>query len=367
MCNELVRSARQKPDNSRESFDAFAQSLIELRKAAGPGRKKGRRKTVDELEAWLSPFGLAHLAPTLRANDIDLDILPALSEADLEKLGLSLGHRRKLLRAIEDLARLPSSPTKSSAEPAPSPLSSTAAERRQLTVMFCDLVGSTALSRRLDPEDLGEVIRGYQDVMSGVVAQHGGYVANFLGDGIIAYFGWPRADEDEATQAIRAGLEAVETARRLPCGNGDPLQVRVGIASGNVVVGDVETAGRRQPGAIAGDTPNLAARLQALADANQVVIDELTRQLVGVGFLFEELGPQALKGFAEPVLPRGCWPSGPPKADSRRAKVGLRRSSAASTRRRCLWSGSSVRRQGKARPCCCRAKPGSANRASFKR
>jgi len=256
---------------------------------------------VDELETWLAPLGLAQLAPALRAHDIDLDILPALSEADLEKLGLSLGHRRKLLRAMEDLARIPSSSTKPSAAPAPSPVPGASAERRQLTVMFSDLVGSTALSQRLDPEDVRELIRSYQDAVSSVVAQYGGYVANFLGDGIVSYFGWPRADEDEAAQAVRAGLCAIETVRQLTCGSAEPLQARVGIASGTVVVGDLETVGRSQPGAIAGDTPNLAARLQALAEANQVVIDELTRHLVGAGFVLEELGTQALKGLAEPV------------------------------------------------------------------
>jgi class 3 adenylate cyclase/tetratricopeptide (TPR) repeat protein len=167
--------------------------------------------------------------------------------------------------------------------------------------MFCDIVGSTALSRRLDPEDLREVIRQYQDAVSGVVARHGGYVAHFQGDGVIAYFGWPQADEDEAAQAVRAGLEAIETVRKLPSGNAEQLSSRVGIASGTVVVGDLEAAGRVQTGAIAGDTPNLAARLQALADADQVVIDSLTQQLVGAVFLVKDLGPQALRGLVEPV------------------------------------------------------------------
>jgi class 3 adenylate cyclase/tetratricopeptide (TPR) repeat protein len=257
--------------------------------------------SLDELEAWLAPLGLAQLAPALRAHDIDLDILPALSEADLKELGLSLGHRRKLLRAMEDVTHSPSQPTKPSTAPALGPVPGGSAERRQLTVMFSDLVGSTALSQRLDPEDVRELIRSYQDAVSGVVAQYGGYVANFLGDGIISYFGWPRADEDEAAQAVRAGLCAIETVRQLPCGSAEPLQARVGIASGTVVVGDLETVGRPQPDAIAGDTPNLAARLQALAEANQVVIDELTRHLVGAGFVLEELGTKALKGLAEPV------------------------------------------------------------------
>jgi class 3 adenylate cyclase/tetratricopeptide (TPR) repeat protein len=254
---------------------------------------------VDELETWLTPLGLAQLAPAFRANDIDLDILPALSEADLEKLGLSLGHRRKLLRALESVPRIPRSAP--SAPSPPSPVAGATAERRQLTVMFCDLVGSTALSQRLDPEDMRELIRTYQDAVSGVVARHDGYVANFLGDGIVAYFGWPRADEDEAAQAIRAALAAIATVRQLRCGSADPLSARVGVASGTVVVGDLETLGRPQPGAVAGDTPNLAARLQALAQANQVVIDELTQQLVGASFVLEDLGPQALKGLAGPV------------------------------------------------------------------
>ncbi len=258
---------------------------------------------MDELETWLARLGLAPLAPVLKANDIDLDILPALSEADLEKLGLSLGHRRKLLRAVGDLSATVSPTSEPGAEPPPCRSPGASAERRQLTVMFCDLVGSTALSRRLDPEDLSEVIRSYQDMVSGVVARHGGYVANFLGDGIVAYFGWPHADEDDAAQAIRAGLDAAEKVRQLLHGEGEPLRARVGIASGTVVVGDAETAGRRQTGAVAGDTPNLAARLQALAEPDQVVIDELTRQLVGAGFLLEDLGPQALKGIAEPVRP----------------------------------------------------------------
>lgn len=256
---------------------------------------------MDELEAWLARLGLAKLAPVLGANDIDLDILPALSEADLEKLGLSLGHRRKLLRAVQDLAGAPSSARAPSPESPSNAIPGASAERRQLTVMFSDLVGSMALSRRLDPEDLRELIRSYQDAVSGVVARHGGYVANFLGDGIVAYFGWPRADEDEAAQAIRCGLAAVETVRQLPCGGAEPLRARVGIASGTVVVGDLETSGRRQAGAVAGDTPNLAARLQALAEPGQVVIDELTRQLGGGGFVLEELGPQAVKGLAESV------------------------------------------------------------------
>ena len=242
----------------------------------------------DELRRWLEQIGLAQHAETLAANDIDLDVLPELSDEDLKELGLSLGHRRRLLRAIVQRR------SESSVGAAPE-TPSRDAERRQLTVLFCDLVGSTELSRRFDPEDLRELIRRYQDAVSGAVVRHGGYVANFLGDGIIAYFGWPHADEDNAGQAVRAALDAVVAVRELS------LRAHAGIASGPVVVGDLDAAGRRQTGAVVGETPNLAARLEALAGPHQVVIDGLTRQLIGAAFALEEAGPQSLKGFAEPV------------------------------------------------------------------
>ena len=243
----------------------------------------------DELRRWLEQIGLAQHAGTFAANDIDLDVLPELSDEDLKELGLSLGHRRKLLRALADRA------IEKTADDAALQIPSRDAERRQLTVLFCDLVGSTELSRRFDPEDLRELIRRYQDAVSGAVVRHGGYVANFLGDGIIAYFGWPRADEDNAAQAVRAALDAVVAVRELS------LRAHAGIASGPVVVGDLDAAGRRQTGAVAGETPNLAARLEGLAEPDQVVIDGLTRQLIGAAFALDELGPQSLKGFVDPV------------------------------------------------------------------
>jgi class 3 adenylate cyclase len=247
----------------------------------------------DDLRSWLQRIGLEQLAETFAANDIDLDVLPELTDEDLRELGLSLGHRRRLLRAIAELSGERPPPT---AEPVTSSGDrGREAERRQLTVLFCDLVGSTELSGRHDPEDLRELLRRYHDAMTEVVVRHGGYVANYLGDGVLAYFGWPRAEEDEAAQAVRAGLAAVAAAKELA------LHVHVGIASGTVVVGDLEAAGRRQAGAIAGETPNLAARLEALAGADQVVIGGLTRQLVGAAFVLDDLGPQELKGIAEPV------------------------------------------------------------------
>jgi class 3 adenylate cyclase len=211
------------------------------------------------LRRWLDQIGLAQHAEIFAANDV----LPDLSDEDLKELGLSLGHRRRLLRAIAELSSERSSPA---VEPAERSQAAAAggdpvreAEQRQLTVLFCDLVGSTELSGRHDPEDLRDLLSRYHDAMTAVVDRYGGYVANYLGDGVLAYFGWPRADEDQAAQAIRAGLDAVAAVKEFG------LRARVGIASGTVVVGDIEGAGRRQTGAIAGEIPNLAARLQALA------------------------------------------------------------------------------------------------------
>jgi class 3 adenylate cyclase/tetratricopeptide (TPR) repeat protein len=250
----------------------------------------------EDLRLWLRRVGLEQHAEIFMANDIDIDVLPELSDEDLKELGLSLGHRRRILRMISELSDAAVQPPATGmARHGAGDDSVREAERRQLTVLFCDLVGSTELSHRHDPEDLRELIRNYQDAVTGAVVRHGGYVANFLGDGIIAYFGWPRADEDEAAQAVRAGLDAVIAVRELS------LQARAGIASGTVVVGDLDAAGRRQIGAVAGETPNLAARLQALAEPDQVVIDALTRQLVGAGFVLDDLGPQSVKGIAEPV------------------------------------------------------------------
>src|SRR5438128_5524771 len=170
---------------------------------------------AEDLRRWLHPIGLEKLADTLAANDIDLDLLPELSDEDLKELGLSLGHRRRLLRAIGEMASA-QQPTAAPATAAVSDIGPAAdstareAERRQLTVMVCDLVGSTELSRRFDPEDLRELLRRYQDAVTAVVERYGGYIANYLGDGVLAYFGWPHADEDDAAQAIRAGLGAVE-------------------------------------------------------------------------------------------------------------------------------------------------------------
>jgi predicted ATPase/class 3 adenylate cyclase len=253
---------------------------------------------MDELERWLAQLGLMQLAPTLRANDVDLDILPELNEADLEKLGLSLGQRKKLLKAVASLPH-PSSPTAPNAAPAPSLIPASSAERRQLTVMFCDLVGSTALASRLDPEDLREVIGVYHRCVAATVACFDGFVAKYIGDGVLLYFGYPQAHEDDAERAVRVGLALVDAIGRLQAS--ERLRVRVGIATGLAVVGDVIGTGAAQEQAVVGETPNLAARLQTVADPDAVVIAQSTRHLVHGLFDLADLGRHDLKGFAEPV------------------------------------------------------------------
>jgi class 3 adenylate cyclase/tetratricopeptide (TPR) repeat protein len=256
---------------------------------------------ADDLEQWLRNIGLGDYVEGFAAQRVTWDVLGDLSDQDLKELGLPLGDRKRFLRAITTLEERAAAPA--SMESFSSAVSQgREAQRRQLTVLFCDLVGSTELSRRLDPEDLRDLSRRYQDGVAGVIARYGGYVANFLGDGIVAYFGWPLADEDQAEQAVRAGLEALAAVRSLSDGRGDGLSVlaRVGIASGVVVVGDLESGGARQA-AVSGETPNLAARLQAEALPDQVVIGGLTRQLVGDVFELDDFGARSLKGFATPV------------------------------------------------------------------
>ena len=212
---------------------------------------------MDELDKWLTLLGLAALAPTLRANDIDLDILPALTEGDLEKLGLSLGHRRKLLRAAADLARLSSSSSSSipSAEQPATQSLNASAERRQLTVMFCDLVGSTALAARLDPEDMRDIIGAYHGCCAEAITKAGGFVAKYMGDGVLAYFGYPQAHEDDAERAVRSGLALVDAMSRLKAGHDAVLQVRIGVATGLVVVGDLIGEGDAQERGVVGELP----------------------------------------------------------------------------------------------------------------
>jgi len=250
---------------------------------------------VDVAE-WLHGLGLQQYEQAFRENAIDDAVLLELTADDLKDLGVSLvGHRRKLLAAVAAL-RSESGP-KPRAE-ARGIADTSIAERRHLTVMFCDLVGSTALSARLDPEDLRGIIAAYHHCCTELVEGNAGFVAKYMGDGVLAYFGYPQAHEHDAERAVRAGLALVEAVPKLATTAGSPLQVRVGIATGLVVVGDLIGAGAAQEQAVVGETPNLAARLQALAEPGAVVIAAATRRLTGGLFDYRDLGATALKGFA---------------------------------------------------------------------
>jgi class 3 adenylate cyclase/tetratricopeptide (TPR) repeat protein len=253
---------------------------------------------MQQVADWLKKLGMSEYAERFAENDIEIDILSELTDHDLERLGVSLGHRRRILRAIRELGGTAQAASQTAAA---APGRRDSAERRQLTVMFCDLVGSTALSVKLDPEDLRGIIAGYHRCCTELVERNGGFVARYMGDGVLAYFGYPQAHEHDAECAVRAGLALVEAVQRLETAASVPLQVRVGIATGLVVVGDLIGAGAAREQAVVGETPNLAARLQALADPGAVVIESRTRRMTGGLFEYRDLGTVALKGFAEDV------------------------------------------------------------------
>ena len=248
---------------------------------------------------WLRSLGLSEYEPAFRDNQIDSEVLPTLTGDDLKELGVaSVGHRRKLLSAIAELSGTFAEPAAVAKAIRDDPPVHAAAERRQLTVMFCDLVGSTAMSARLDPEDMREMIAAYHQCCAGLIERGGGFVAKYMGDGVLAYFGYPQAHEHDAERAVRAGLAIVEAAPTLQTAAGVPLHVRVGIATGIVIVGDLLGSGEAQEREVVGGTPNLAARLQGIAEPDSVVIAEGTRKLLGELFELADLGPQELKGVA---------------------------------------------------------------------
>lgn len=272
---------------------------------------------MGELRDWLRENHLEQYADAFEANDIDLDILADLDDHDLEQLGLSLGNRRRLLKAIAarntqaissfdkassldksaSAASLPSAEKPSAAEKS----GSGDAERRQVTVMFADMVGSTALSAKLDPELLGGLIRRYQDAVAGTIGRYGGFVAKFMGDGVLAYFGFPRAFEDAAERAVRAAIGILSEVSAIELPDGTRVQTRIGIATGLVVVGEIIGTGSAQERTIVGETPNLAARLQALAGADCILVSESTQKLLGGLFELAHTGEHELKGFARPM------------------------------------------------------------------
>ena len=252
--------------------------------------------TLQPIADWLQKLGLGQYAQRFTENEIDVSILRHLTDQDLKDMGVPLGHRRKILAAISEAVGT-TAPAEPAAEFASTPPDT--AERRQVTVMFSDLVGSTALSARMDPEDLRELISAYQKCVAETVQRFGGFVAKYMGDGVLVYFGYPQAHEDDAERAVRAGLELIQAVGGLK--PSAPLQTRVGIATGLVIVGDLIGSGAAQEQAVVGETPNVAARLQGIAEPNTVVIAESTRKPLGNLFDLQDLGAQDLKGIGEPV------------------------------------------------------------------
>ena len=252
---------------------------------------------MQQIADWLEKLDLSQYAQRFAENKIDVSVLRHLTDEDLKELGVPLGHRRKILAAIHEGAE--SVPIAPVAQAPSEPKGQEAAERRQVTVMFSDLVGSTALSARMDPEDLREVISAYQKCVAEVVYRFNGFVAKYMGDGVLVYFGYPEAHEDDPERAVRAGLELIGAVSSLK--THAAMQTRVGIATGLVVVGDLIGSGSAQEQAVVGKTPNLAARLQGVAEPNMVVIAEGTRKLVGSLFELEELEAKDLKGIAGPT------------------------------------------------------------------
>ncbi len=247
--------------------------------------------------AWLSEIGLDGYAGIFVKNEIDFDVLRTLSEADQRELGLSLGARRRLAQAIAQLGEQPGvlhTDVAGATDIASEQVKAAPGERRQLTVMFCDLVGSTALAERLDPEELRDLMQAYRKACGEVVARYDGHVAQYLGDGLMVYFGWPSAHEDDAERGVRAALEMVQAVKGVSAEH--PLAVRIGVATGAVVVGEASRGDDAEAKLAVGETPNLAARLQGLAGPDEVVIAPATRRLVGDAFELSRSGCAPAQG-----------------------------------------------------------------------
>jgi class 3 adenylate cyclase/predicted ATPase len=252
---------------------------------------------VRTIAEWLASLGLSEYAQRFAENYVDASVLPDLTDQDLTDLGIPLGHRRKMLRAIAELDGAALEPAEAATQPVPRD----EAERRHLTVMFCHLVGSDALSARLDPEDMWDVIASYHACINEVVGRHHGMIARYMDEGVLAYFGYPRAQEDDAEQAVRAALALVDAVANLRTTVDAALRVRIGVATGTVVVSELLIDETPAEQAVVGETPNLAARLQTLAEKGTVLICQQTRRLTGGHFDYRDLGAFALKGWAEPV------------------------------------------------------------------
>jgi len=253
---------------------------------------------MSDIEQWLEQLGLGKYAQVFASSDIGFDVLPELTDDVLKELGVSVGDRLRLLKAAREYNASEATTTLISSSPT-TPIAE--AERRQLTVMFCDLVGSTALSESMDPERFREVIAIYQSAVSTAIQQFDGYIARYMGDGLLVYFGYPQAHEDDAERAVRAGLGIVEAVGKIDEQDGTMLQVRIGIATGLVVAGDIIGEGASEERSVLGDTPNLAARLQGIAPPNGVIIMENTLRLTEGLFVVNSLGDRSLKGLTSPV------------------------------------------------------------------
>ncbi|SPJ28720.1 adenylate/guanylate cyclase domain-containing protein [Falsiruegeria mediterranea] len=263
---------------------------------------------MQDIQSWLAKLGLEKYGPAFAEAEIQFSDLVDLTEEDLKEVGLPVGPRRRASSAIRAMAEndmpaaigIANDPTKEPQHQEQLDTSSDA-ERRHLTVMFVDLVGSTEMATRLDAEDMRTVITGYQNTVAGVVSRYEGFVAKFMGDGVMCYFGWPRAGEDDAERAVRAGLAIIDSVRSTKAPDGTALATRIGVATGVVIVGDLIGSGATQEAAVVGETPNLAARLQGVAGPNQLVLPSETRRLLGSTYKLTSIGTQELKGVGTPV------------------------------------------------------------------
>jgi class 3 adenylate cyclase len=257
---------------------------------------------VISIAQWLESLGLGQYAGSFKENAVGLDQLATLTDDELKELGVgALGHRKRIRDSAKDLGTESQRAEAAKTDSTTSLATTGEAERRQLTVMFCDLVGSTSLSERMDPEEFRDVIAAYQAAVSKAVEQYDGYIARYMGDGLLVYFGYPKAHEDDAERAVRAGLGIIGSISQLDAEIGTTLQARVGIATGLVVAGDIIGEGSSEEHAVLGDTPNLAARLESIAPPSGVVVAESTQRLVEGLFVLETLGSQPLKGISAPV------------------------------------------------------------------
>ena len=255
-------------------------------------------RTISE---WLDRHGLIHLLEKFQASGIGLDILADVTSDDLAQIGITLGDRKRVLKAVAMTANASPQPTMEARNSnRAADVQTTTAERRQITVLFCDLVGSSQLLGRLDPEESRTIIRTYRVVIATEVEKLGGHVAQYLGDGVLAYFGWPLAFEDAAVRAVTAAHSMLQQISRIETQQGEQLAIRIGVATGLVVVGSSESMDFVEDMTAVGGAVNLAARLQELAKSGQILVAASTRQLIAGSIALESIGIRTFKGFADP-------------------------------------------------------------------